>query len=72
MLFGSWLGRFDLVPWATAVLGSWLAWEWLPGTWYIVVGAVGGCLAAALLADPEKVNRSHPPEQEPSIARRRC
>ncbi len=65
MLFGSWRGRFDLVPWATAGLGAWLAWEWLSGTWYIVVGAASGCLAAAMLVDPEKVNRSHVPGQAP-------
>lgn len=52
MLIGSWRGRFDLVPWSTAAVAAWAASVWLPGTWYIVIGAIAGCTAAALWADP--------------------
>ena len=55
MLFGSWRGRFDLIPWTTAGVAAWAAYEWLPGTWYVVVGAVAGCLVAALTVDPNKI-----------------
>ncbi len=43
-----WRGRDDILPWSvTAILA--LAGEWfLPGKWYIVLGGVGGALAAAI------------------------
>lgn len=55
MLFGSWRGRYDLVPWVTSGVAAWLAWRWLPGTWYVVVGALAGVTAVALTVDPAKV-----------------
>lgn len=55
MLVGSWRGRFDLVPWTSAGLAAWAASEWLPGTWYIMIGAVTGCVVAALTIDPARV-----------------
>lgn len=53
MLIGTWQGRADLLPWATAGLAAWLAYLWLPGTWYVVIGALAGCLAALLGSPPE-------------------
>ncbi len=58
MLFGSWRGRFDLIPWVTAGLAAWLATVLLPGTWYVVVGAVAGCGAAAIAIDPAYVGQA--------------
>jgi 4-azaleucine resistance transporter AzlC len=47
LLAGFWRGRGDLVPWliagGVAVAAKWV----LPGTWYIVLGAVAGSLAGA-------------------------
>lgn len=53
MLVGSWRSRFDLVPWTSAGFAAWLASEWLPGTWYIMIGAVVGCIVAALTVDTD-------------------
>lgn len=64
MLVGSWRGRFDLVPWTSAGLAAWAASEWLPGTWYIMIGAVTGCVVAALTVDPDKVHALGTPEAE--------
>jgi predicted branched-subunit amino acid permease len=43
-----WRDKTDLFPWIAAGLLSLLAEQWLPGKWYIVIGGVGGALAAAL------------------------
>ncbi len=47
LLAGFWRGRGDALPWlmagGVAVAAKW----WLPGTWYIVLGAVGGSLIGA-------------------------
>jgi 4-azaleucine resistance transporter AzlC len=55
MLISTWQSRFDLVPWTAAGLAAWLAHLWLPGTWYIMIGAVVGCVVAGLAVDPAKV-----------------
>jgi 4-azaleucine resistance transporter AzlC len=55
MLIGTWQRRDDLVPWTTAGLSAWLAHLWLPGTWYVVIGALSGCAVAALTVDPAQV-----------------
>jgi 4-azaleucine resistance transporter AzlC len=43
-----WRGKTDAFPWAAAALLSVAAEQWLPGKWYIVIGGIGGALAAAL------------------------
>ena len=47
LLAGFWRGRGDAVPWLVAgglaVAAKW----WLPGTWYIILGAVAGSLVGA-------------------------
>lgn len=43
-----WRGKGDLLPWLSAALLALAAERWLPGKWYIVLGGVGGALAAAL------------------------
>lgn len=47
LLAGFWRGRGDLLPWlvagGTSLIAKWL----LPGTWYIVLGALAGSAAGA-------------------------
>ena len=47
LLAGFWRGRGDALPWlvagGVAVAAKW----WLPGTWYIVLGALSGSLVGA-------------------------
>lgn len=59
MLFGSWRGRFDLVPWGFAGLAAWAASAWLPGTWYVVIGGLAGCLMGALRTDQGREVTAH-------------
>lgn len=48
LLAGFWRSRADFLPWATAAAIALLTKAVLPGTWYIVLGAVAGSLVAAL------------------------
>ncbi len=52
LLAGFWRSRADLLPWGTAAGVSILSHQFLPGTWYIVLGAVTGSLVAALARRP--------------------
>ena len=47
LLAGFWRGRGDALPWLLAAGVAAAAKLWLPGTWYIVLGAVAGSLAGA-------------------------
>lgn len=47
LLAGFWRGRSDLVPWLVAGGIAGAAKLWLPGTWYIVLGALTGSLVGA-------------------------
>jgi 4-azaleucine resistance transporter AzlC len=47
LLAGFWRGRGDALPWLVAGGVAVAAKAWLPGTWYIVLGAVAGSLAGA-------------------------
>jgi 4-azaleucine resistance transporter AzlC len=47
LLAGFWRGRADLLPWLTAGGASLLCKWLLPGTWYIVVGALAGSAVGA-------------------------
>ncbi len=42
LLVGSWRGRGDGLPWTVAALVALAAHRWLPGQWYIVLGALAG------------------------------
>ena len=46
-LAGFWRGRGDVLPWTVAAGVAVAAKWWLPGTWYIVLGAVTGSLIGA-------------------------
>ena len=51
---GLWQGKRDIVPWLVAGALALVANRYLPGKWYIVIGGLGGALAAMLgpLEDP--------------------
>ena len=51
LLVGMWRGRTDLVPWLVSAGVSIVAWRLLPGTWYILCGAVAGSATGALFRD---------------------
>lgn len=40
-------GRSSLLPWGVTLLAALLAWLWLPGSAYIVVGGIAGALTGA-------------------------
>ena len=47
LLAGFWRGRGDAAPWLVAGGIAIAAKAWLPGTWYIILGAVAGSLIGA-------------------------
>jgi 4-azaleucine resistance transporter AzlC len=47
LLAGFWRGKGDALPWLVAGGIAVVARSWLPGTWYIVLGAVAGSLTGA-------------------------
>jgi predicted branched-subunit amino acid permease len=47
LLAGFWRGRGDALPWLVAGGVAAAAKSWLPGTWYIMLGAVAGSLVGA-------------------------
>lgn len=48
LLAGMWKGKGDLLPWAAAAAAAVAAAHWLPGEWYIILGALAGSLAGAV------------------------
>lgn len=42
LLVGFWRGRGDLLTWGVAAVVALLAHRWLPGQWYIILGALAG------------------------------
>ncbi len=48
LLVPMWRGRSDVVPWAVAAVVATAAARWLPGSWYILIGAFSGALAGAI------------------------
>jgi len=51
LLVGMWRGRSDLWPWLVSATVAVITWRLLPGTWYIVCGAVSGTVTGALIND---------------------
>lgn len=45
---GLWQGKKDVLPWLVAGVLALLAHHYLPGKWYIVIGGLGGAIAAML------------------------
>ena len=48
MLAGLWRGREDILPWGVAALAAVLADQFLPGKWYILIGALAGSLTVVV------------------------
>ena len=48
LLVGMWKGKSDLLPWAVAAGVAMAAAHWLPGEWYIILGALAGSVTGAL------------------------
>lgn len=44
LLVGMWHGKRDFFPWLVAALAAVIAEHFLPGKWYILVGALSGSL----------------------------
>jgi 4-azaleucine resistance transporter AzlC len=45
LIAGMWKGRSDLLPWTVAAVVAIVAYQWLPGQWYILLGGLAGSLA---------------------------
>jgi 4-azaleucine resistance transporter AzlC len=48
LLAGLWGGKSDLLPWVVAAVVAVAAHAWLPGHWYILLGALAGSLVGAV------------------------
>lgn len=48
-----WRGKTDLLPWLVSGVLALLSYYYLPGKWYIVIGGLGGAIAA-MLKTPEE------------------
>jgi 4-azaleucine resistance transporter AzlC len=44
LLVGLWRGKKDILPWIVAAIVATAAAHWLPGKWYILLGALAGSL----------------------------
>lgn len=44
LLVGLWRGKQDILPWIVAAIVATAAAHWLPGKWYILLGALAGSL----------------------------
>ena len=51
-----WRGKGDMIPWGVAIVLALVCETFLPGKWYIVIGGVGGALAAALSESKNEEN----------------
>lgn len=54
-----WQGKKDMLPWAVAGVLALVSEHFLPGKWYIVIGGIGGSLAAMLGPNTEEVEGDH-------------
>ena len=45
-----WKGKVDILPWLIAALFAIVAESYLPGKWYVIVGAVSGSITAVILS----------------------
>jgi 4-azaleucine resistance transporter AzlC len=48
LLISMWKGKSNLLPWVVAAIVAVAAAHWLPGKWYILLGALGGSLVGAI------------------------
>jgi len=54
LLMSLWRGKYDVAPWTVATILALVAYHFLPGKWYIVIGGVGGALASALFHNSQE------------------
>lgn len=47
LLIGMWRGRRDIIPWLVAAVGAIVVFKFIPGHWYIIIGALLGSLVGA-------------------------
>ncbi len=52
LLVGMWKGRSDLLPWTAAAVVALAASHWLPGKWYILLGAIAGSVMGVVRREP--------------------
>jgi predicted branched-subunit amino acid permease len=45
---GFWQGRRSVLPWLVSGAAAILAHQWLPGVWYVIIGALAGSIVGAL------------------------
>jgi predicted branched-subunit amino acid permease len=48
LALGLWKGRGDLLPWVVTAATAWVAAEYLPGKWYVLIAAAAGFLATVI------------------------
>jgi 4-azaleucine resistance transporter AzlC len=49
LIVGMWKGKMSLVPWVVAAGVAVVAAHWLPGQWYILLGALAGSIVGAVI-----------------------
>jgi 4-azaleucine resistance transporter AzlC len=49
LIVGMWKGKTSLVPWVVAAGVAVVAAHWLPGQWYILLGALAGSIVGAVI-----------------------
>ena len=54
LAMGLWRGKADILPWLVAAALAYMAYAWLPGKWYAVMGGVGGAITAMLMPAPKQ------------------
>lgn len=54
-----WRGKQDILPWLVAGGCAILAYQLLPGKWYIVIGGVSGALVAAFIPPRKELHDEH-------------
>jgi len=48
LLVGFWKGKAEILPWIVAAFVAVATAHWLPGKWYILLGALAGSLVGAI------------------------
>jgi 4-azaleucine resistance transporter AzlC len=51
LLMGMWRGRSDIWPWLVSAVVAVVTWRVLPGTWYILCGAMAGIVTGVFVDD---------------------
>jgi 4-azaleucine resistance transporter AzlC len=54
LALGLWRGKGDIIPWTAAVGLAVISEHYIPGKWYILIGGLGGAIAAMFLPAPQE------------------